>query len=416
VTTIRIARDLANENNLNRGWETYAASGFVNDVETGRYISVVFFTANNFAAFSVDGAPFAHIDPEVFCNQFGESFCCDQVVVFDPQFGIFIWVLQTQTGNYLLAVTKPQEFLGSGDLNWTVYLLKSTVFDKSAPMDRPSISVAPYYLYMTFNLAGEHSVALRILLSELAAGAPLQFNFFHATEVVSLRPVKNCGTTGFFVAEHNTSELHVYAWPIAGAITDFIVQIPTIPTEGYATWIPSGHVIPKQIVWLNGTSKIDNSVQGATMSGNAMWVVWTGGRRISGQQSDTFLYPHIGVAIIDVVTHSLLLQRHIWNPNYGFAWPDVATNINGDIGMSVCYGGPNDSPQWAVGMFTGESLDFARVSTGMGGGAGGHYTSCQRSYATWSYFDGIAFSASGFKQVNEGNGKVNHPYYAVFTY
>jgi hypothetical protein len=42
-------------------------------------------------------------------------------------------------------------------------------------------------------------------------------------------------------------------------------------------------------------------------------------------------------------------EYHIWNTPYAFAYPSLATAPNGDIGVSVAFGGPSDFASTTVG-------------------------------------------------------------------
>jgi hypothetical protein len=397
MTTINKNVDLNAGSNSFDGWETCAASAF----------NVVVYTGNWFAAYSTDeGITFNSIDPNSICSIWGESLCCDQVVIYIPKINHFAWVMQTNAGNYVLAIATPQEIEKSKGKNWFTYLIDANRFDgKKEKMDYPEIAVGDNFLYMTFNLTNSgYSIALRLSLSEIYWRKPIHLIYFPTKQNYWLRPVQNTGETGYFVTQNSASELRVFSWPeIGDHITQFDVPISTIPTEDWAVKTPDGDD------WLGSTSKVDWHIYGATRTGPQLWIAWNGARKVSGKSDNTFNYPHIGLAIIDFQIKKLIQQSYIWNPEHGFAWPALATNIDGDVGLSFCWGGNKWYPQHGVAMLTGSGRSFVSTTSGRSSGAGGHYISNREAYPKVSIF-----SASGFNQPKVKDKSTSHPHYVLF--
>jgi hypothetical protein len=379
-------------------WETCAASAF----------NVAVYTGNWFAAYSVDnGSTFQSMDPWGLCAAHGETLCCDQVVIYIPRINQFAWLLQTAAGNYVLAVASPQEIESSHGTSWASWLIPANRFGVSgAQADYPEVAVGDNYLYVTFNLIGNHSIGLRLSLAEIHARGSLFLIYFAASSNYWMRPVQSTESTGYFVAENSASQLRVFAWPErADVINYFDVDIATIPTDDFPTPMPSGGQ------WLGPTSKVDWHIYGATRTGSHIWVAWNGARKISGQTSNTFDYPHIGIAIIDVHSKKLVEQRYIWNHEHGFAWPSLATNAYGDVGLSFCWGGNRWDPQYGVAVLTDPDDTFVSATGGKTAGAGGHYTSVREEFPDVDRFCGAGFNQILPTGTDQG---VNHPHYVLF--
>jgi hypothetical protein len=99
-------------------------------------------------------------------------------------------------------------------------------------------------------------------------------------------------------------------------------------------------------------------------------------RRVENASEDRFALPHIGIAIINISTMTLS-QRYVWNPEYGFAWPAIATDSRGNVAIACCCAGDNHDPQVGVGMLTGPDRALYVVTSGANVGAGGHYISVE---------------------------------------
>jgi hypothetical protein len=399
MTRILVNTDLAAGANSITVWEPCVAA----------VDNVVVYTGNWSAAFSVDsGSTFNSMNPNVICGAWGETLCCDQVVIYIPQIERFAWLLQTNAGNYVLAIATPEAVAQSGERAWASYHIQSTLFDPATGMDFPEVAVGPNFLYITFNLVGKNSVVMRIPLRELADLAPLGFEYFRAAGNYWVRPVQNVDGIASFVCLNSASEIRVFRWPEnTNWIWQFDLPIQTIPTENFLVKGPEGDD------WLGPTSKVDWHIYGATQTGPELWVAWNGARRVSGRDADTFVYPHIGLAIIGVEgpVGRLIDQRYVWNPDYGFAWPALATNGNGEVGLSFCWGGSRDYPQHGVAMLTGPAVSFVATTAGRSTGAGGHYISVRPYYP-----DPRLSCASGFNQPRpEGDGdSTTHPHYVLF--
>ena len=86
---------------------------------------------------------------------------------------------------------------------------------------------------------------------------------------------------------------------------------------------------------------------------------WTSGKIDNPQQGGAkYPYPHIRIAILDRAaveaggtdTLKPIAQPNIWNSGIAFAYPSAAPSKNGDIGLSMFFGGPHNYPSAAVGV------------------------------------------------------------------
>ena len=377
-------------------WETCAAKAF----------NVIVYTGNLFAAYSDDsGDTFHAMDLGGLCARYGETPFCDQVVIYIPQINQFAWVVLTKAQNVILAIASPREIQDSRGRDWWSWLIPAKQFgDGVSLFDQPSVAVGDHFLYMTCNL-GNVAIGLRLSINELFQRGFLHFPYFVAPNVYWFKPALSTLETGYFaqLISGDYSHVRVFSWPEgSNTITWRDVQIATIPTEDGTVQIPGGDWLSNQRGAL--------SVLGLTRTGTQLWAAWFANRKVKGQTTNTFDQPHIGIAIIDVQSGRLVGQRYIWNPNFAFAYPALATNINGDVGLSFCWGGPKSYPQYGVGMLTGSDQRLFSVTADANTvAAGGDYTSIRMSFP-----DVNDFCASGFNQIRASPSNVNHPRYLLF--
>jgi hypothetical protein len=399
--------------------------------------SVVVYTGNYYAGYSRDdGYNFTALDPWGLCLQYGQNFCCDQVVIYIPQLDLFMWLIQTNEGNYVCALASPDQITSTFGRVWHTLLLKATDLGGSTTdvLDFPELAVGKNFLYMTTTLVGKYTIAIRIPLTDLSAVVKLRVStasleFLPLSGIDGLRPaqyppvldgIDNHGLTGYFVGrQQNMSGLLVLSWPetdpdgYAGVVT-----IPTTPTDDWEVTLPDGHY-PN---WLSTNpsfpSKINTGITGLTRQYQKLWVAWTGARKVLGDDpTNNMPYPHIGLAIIDINTFEC--EYHlIYNDEWAYAYPALATNSYGDVGMSFCYGGNKLYVQSGIAVLSdlngnfshGEFRKFTTVTSGNSVGGGSHYQSIRQQFPME-----YCFSASVHNEVKDPQGKVTyHPHYVSF--
>ncbi len=323
--------------------------------------NTVVMTGNWWAAYSTNGGstwtqmdPFAALPANV-----DGGFCCDQVVQYIPSIDRFVWLLQgIEGGNgenrYRLMMASTAQVASN---SWSFVDVTSAMLSFTGQnMDFPDVSIGTNSLYLNFNVynsAGfwQKSSVVRIPLASLAAGSTANTFFFSVTSNFNLRVVQNLGTTGYFVTHETNSSLKIYSW-VEGTTTvnSNIVNHATFSTADYSSITPSGQD------WLGFA---DQRITGATKSGTDIWVAWQAGRGGAGNRP----HPYVEVVKINSTNMTLISQPVIFNNGYAFAYPGLATNGNGEVGMSVAYGGASSlHPASAVGMLTGTSGFIATTS------------------------------------------------------
>jgi hypothetical protein len=105
----------------------------------------------------------------------------------------------------------------------------------------------------------------------------------------------------------------------------------------------------------------DSRINGAFQSGNNIGFAWT------ASQDSTFPFPHVRVAVLNKDTKAVVSQPHIWNKEFAFAYPALAPNSSGTVGISIALGGKLLFPSHAVGVFNGTTWDLMSTASGTSG-------------------------------------------------
>lgn len=414
MTKVLDKTDLSRTANSFDGWETSVATSSGN---------MMLYTANWFAAYSTDrGNTFTPMDPNQICSQFGETFVSDQVVIYIPKVDVFAWVMLTTKNNLVVSFRTPDIIDSSSGTSWNSLLISASQIG-GAPGDRldyPEVAVGDNFLYLTIDIVGKGSVALRFPLTQVSVIARsmkseawwADYYSVLGIPALGLRPAQNTGSTGYFVGQKSNSELLVVQWPESGgAIIWPPLSVYSIPDTDWEVRVPDRRAAN----WLDSSNKPWIHITGLTRQYQYLWVAWTGARKVEGHSENDFSNPHIELAIIDTNKKSVREQHHIYHQNWAYAWPSLNTNKDNDVGMSYIWGGNDVPPQYAVTVLTDANGDYfwnepVTVSSGNSIGGGGHYTSVRQDGSNPSYF-----CASGHNTVKYLYGEViNHPYYVLF--
>ncbi len=325
--------------------------------------SEILYTGNWYAAFSTDGGTnFTYVNPATtFPTIPGQPFCCDQVALYDPTHDLMFWYLQyvkDATGNTVrLAVAHGNDIYNQ---QWRFYdFTPQGVGNWSNQwFDFPDMAVGEKYLYITtnvFNISNQFTRALilRLPLDKLAAYQGFTYNYFDTSQDFSLRPTQGATDTMYFGSHITTNSLRVFSWPENS--TTISSDDVTVQVWSNATRVAPG---PDGRDWLG---RADHRITAAWLGGNEVGFAWT------ASQDGNYPFPHVRVAVLNKNTKAVTAQPHIWNSNFAFAYPAAATNSNGEVGISVHYGGGAQLyPSHAVGVLDSSSSNWVLATTATG--------------------------------------------------
>jgi hypothetical protein len=312
----------------------------------------VFYTANWFAARSNDGGTtWKFLNP----LQDFRAFCCDQLVIFDPNRELFAWYRQgisDDNGENLVKLS-----ISKDAKRWWTYNIKPTDFDPtwtSQWFDYAHFSVGNEYLYFTSNIFDANnqfmrSVIAKISLNDLARGVAPSYSYYYDSsgDVFTFTPVAGAKDTMYWASHITNSKMRIYSWPENQPwtqITRFDIEIPA--------WTPAS------IMGMQCTSPDNNNMCGRAdsritagwLSGDTIGFFWNadkGGRSVHGE---TFNWPYINAATFNTNNMSYKERPYLWSPDFAFLYGSAYPNNKGNIGIEVMYGGGNKYPSMAAGI------------------------------------------------------------------
>lgn len=355
---------------------------------------VVFVTANWTAAYSTDGgSTFTQLDPTTVFPADAVGFCCDQIVQYVPSIDRFIWLLQ---GNgYRLASASPADIISSYGTAWTYWNLTPGVFGSCSGFDYPDLSVGNNYLYMSWDAGfggctSGFQVA-RTSLTGIQAGGTITIGFTDPANAPSSivwgeHLTQNTADEIFWAGHNGNNKLRVYSLA-EGSNTYFWRDI------GISSWANNAptSTTPDGLDWLcknfhgctGGGAFPRNGIIGSTRSGNQIWFAWSAGT------NGNFKQAHIEMVTLDRSNNFNKIQQvQIWNNDYAFAYPALATNAcTGEVGLSFEYGGNGNYENHVVG-FWGDFVAYITTGSNVG---------------TTRYGDYVTIRQTPFTKENPGN-------------
>jgi len=180
------------------------------------------------------------------------------------------------------------------------------------------------------------------------------------------------------------------------------VNINSWPNSDYTSITPGG------IDWMQMSGGFPGAgVIGATRWGNNLWFAWMAAR------GGGFAHPHIQMVHLDRGNNfSLVEQVQIWNGGFAFAYPSLSTNVGGEIGLSLAYGGGGTlHANHAVG-YWGDFIVYPPRSSDASQGRWGDYVTIRPVGSDPSQFAAVGYTLR--KRQPPQSGTFFDPHYVQF--
>lgn len=336
----------------------------------GKY---VFYTGNWFAARSINGgSTWSYVNAYSDFN----TFCCDQVAIYDESRNLFFWLRQGNPSTN--ATTKNYENVfklgvsSNGGSSFCTYTFKPTDIDSSWTnqwWDYPHIQLGADYLYITWNMYDNttpvanakytRSVIIRFPLDTLATCSGGSGNQQSTTDWVTLVPIQGADHTMYYASNWPTtspqnSRIAIWKWDedstsVASTVKDITAW--SITSKASATCGATTG---------NWAARIDSRLlTGARYNINGKNIK-VPGRKVLGwwwsvKQDANFSNPYVDAAAFYEDTLEQVSggqgRPYIHDPSVCYSYPSVAVNQRGDLGLIVHYGsGASKNPSIGYAM------------------------------------------------------------------
>jgi hypothetical protein len=396
------------------------------DLSEARHGNVVMLSYNTNALLSTDGAAsYKLLNPTTIFpsgpgkdsagNSLDAGLCCDQKFQYVPQIDRFIWLMQfcgTGPGGCLnginrirIAAASTQDVINSNGTSWTYWDLLSSTFNLgNTTMDYPDLSVGDNYLYFSADKVGSGLLVVRIPLSEIRDNKTINMNYTNPTDSGSAyggHVSQNTGDTVFWAGHKDSSTMTIFDFPESG--NQYFWRDVSL-TNSWTKSQPSS-IAPDGTDWLSFNFP-KNAVLGITRrAANEAWFAWTAG------SNSNFKNAQVQVVEINTSNYSVISQWQIWNDDYAFAYPSLATNGNGEVGISLAWGGKTYYGNHAVGIL-GDFIVWYPESSDAANSRWGDYVSVLQNTPNSLMYDASGYAV--FKNTPPASGTRFDPYYIQF--
>ena len=393
------------------------------DVNAAANAGVVLYTYNSSAKFSTDsGRTFTIINPTTIFpsgpvnNASGTNisggFCCDQVIQYVPSIDRFIWFMQfcgNGTGGCLsgsniirVAAASTADLISSGATAWTYWDITSTqVGATTGALDYPDVSVGNNWIYISSDAVGTGLIVMRLPLAEISTGSGFTFWYTQAGDggnAYGGHVSQNTGDEVFWAGHVSNSKMRLFSWKESETVYRWRDRDVNSWTQAYSSNTPTG------VNWL-AFGFPGNAVLGLTRKGGEMWYAWNAGA------GGGFTNPQIQVVKVRTSDYTVTEQMQIWNNDYAFAYPCFSTNSDGEVGISLGWGGRTTEAHHAAG-FMGDFVVYYPRLSASSVNRYGDYVSIRRFGA-----NGRMFDAAGYTTQNNpppATGQFQDPHYILF--
>jgi len=267
----------------------------------------LFMTGNWFASQSTDGgASWGFVNPFTSFPATAGGFCCDQVVLFNPRFRIWIWLLQYIQGSngenlFRLAISREATFGSWYYWDFTPRGVNSTFAGNW--FDYPDMAFTTDNLFVTFNMfrgdTWQRAIAFRFPLATLASGGSLGYRTYVTTANGSLRLTRGAAATMYFGSHNSASQIRVHQWPDSGT-TVATTNVNVRPWLAGAYSAPG----PGNVNWLG---RLDPRITGACVGGGFITFMW------SANRDGSHPLPYIRVVRLRESNKTLVNEPDLWS-------------------------------------------------------------------------------------------------------
>jgi hypothetical protein len=389
---------------------------------------VVFATANSFAAFSADsGAAFTQVAFSGIAN-FDGSLCCDQVVQFVPKINRLVWTMlvknvpgsSTTHAIVRLMAASPDEIINHNAQQWTVWDFTSGMLglDPTQGFDFPGMAVGDNSLYLNFDGQGGFIVC-RIKLSEIAAGGTLHFRFTNPADspLAGLGHVTEDPQDEVFWAQHDdNTDLRVFSWRESSDTYFWRVrQVPSWPAD--KNKMSSLTKDCKNWLARTGPGRIRGAARFKGSNKGRIFFAWT------ASSGDSFSQPHVRLVELNPQNNFNVVDHgHIFNTQFAFGYPALATNTAGELGLALEAGGGSKGSldkcdhsgsfqNFVVG-FQGDGKLHRMTHSVLGLSAYGDYITLHRDAKNSGRFDAFGYGME--KDPNNASSIIAIDHFVIF--
>jgi len=352
------------------------ATSAIDEPSLGKNGRMLWYTGNWFSGFSADaGQTWQFVDPYdnhpadgILDQPTGAgTFCCDQVVYYERQHNLMIWLKQynrsgstsTDSNVQRICVARSQSNINNN--SWICWDFRSP---NGTWYDFPNLSVSDNYLYMTTNdfLIGSSTTSnsdiFRCPLEDMADGGGLSCWHWNLTNP-SPRCVDTPGTTMYCATHASTGSIRIYKnLESSTSLTNNTISHSTYTTGNMTATCADGNDV---------TNRADTRILAAWYSSSTnIGFGWT-----VSQNGGSRPYPYVRFVRVNPSANTLLQEFDLFSNTQAWYYPAAHRNDRGHVGGVINYGcGGGTGWPSAVAFINDDYNNFPDISGGAAGFCG----------------------------------------------
>jgi hypothetical protein len=311
----------------------------VAEPSVGNQGPIVFYTGNWFAARSADyGSSWNYVNP----LQGMSDFCCDQDVIYDKNYKIFIWYRQGMKdangeNRFILSISKDAQ-------TWTSYSIHPTAVNqnwKNSWWDYPHLSLSNNKLYITSNMFDKNDQFVRSVitqwdLNQLSSGSTVNFQYYFETNQFNYTPVQGATDTMYWAVHNTNAQMKLYKW--SESTNTINIAYRNTPAFQWGSMSCPG---PDGINWC---ARSDSRILTGWINNGEIGFAW------NVKQGGSFTYPYVHVVVFKEAGLTYKSNPVLWSSNIAWMYPFFSPDFSGNIGFVAYYGGGSYYPSIAAGI------------------------------------------------------------------
>ncbi|MEL7002684.1 MAG: hypothetical protein AAFN93_08090 [Bacteroidota bacterium] len=335
-----------------------------------------------------------------------KGFCCDQVLHYVKEIDMFILLYQTwrldgtNTNRVRVAAATTEEVINSNATAWTFWDFPSSVIADGSWLDFSDVAVGNNSLYFATNSVGRGRVVCRLPLDQIQAKSSITYRYSPPLDNCGFSRIsQDTGDEAFWGGHDDNSTLRVYSWQEASTT----IFWRRVKVNSWPNTPPYTAVCPDGVNWVKGNAQ-GFAWYGVARDDDDIWVAWP------AAAGGGFPQTHVRLAKVNTNTYTTVAEHQIWNENFAFNYPNIATNREGEVGISIGFGGNTTMyGQHGVGVW-GDYVIYTPKMADLCTERWGDYTTVRRGISNTNQW-----VSSGYLNATNASGNIDPiPHYIRF--
>ncbi len=292
-------------------------------------------------------------DPEI-------DICCDNRVIYDEDYDIFVWYAQG-TENETLGNNVNRLGVSKDGLYWIMYYFDQQDIWPSMTsfvFDFPHLVAGNDYLYLFTSVVQKrtdniHQIVIRIPLSQLSRCDPSSINtvdlnvckfsydYYLSKKKFNFAPIYNVEDSLYWATFLTNNFMRIYQWDEnSTSIGDIEIYNRAIPAFSYLTKNNTVCDPHKEGFETNWCLRTDSRILTGWKHNDQLGFFWNADSKGHNVYGDKFQFPYIDSVTFKIENDTLKKfgRPYIYNNGTPFLYPAVSVNSNGEIGLMAYYG------------------------------------------------------------------------------